>query len=45
MVEMLRDTAERDATRASVQLLMSHTGLQLFYDPKEHGITLLQVSC
>ena len=43
-MEILRDTAERDATRASVQLLMCHTGLQLFYDPK-HSVALLQVSC
>ena len=41
-MEILRDSVERDATRASIQLLMCHTGLQLFYDPT-NGLELLKV--
>ena len=42
LMETLRDSSETDATRISIQLLMCHTGLQLFYD-SHNGIELLKV--
>ena len=42
LMETLRDSSETDATRTSIQLLMCHTGLQLFYD-SPNGIELLKV--
>ena len=43
LMETLRDdSSETDATRMSIQLLMCHTGLQLFYD-SPNGIELLKV--
>lgn len=41
-MEMVRDSVETDATRASVRLLMCHAGLQLFYD-SHNGVELLKV--
>ena len=41
-METLRDSSETDATRNSIQLLMCHTGLQLFYD-SNNGMELLKV--